>query len=153
MVYEVAIEDVAPRRLAAVRESLRQSEIPQRIQSLLGEVWTHLRANGVPTDHNIAVYERALQRDGELVLDAVFGVEVLADFEPNARVVKASTPTGRVATAVHWGDYSGISEAHAALDQWCSEHGFRSDGPHWEVYGDWFDDPAKVRTDVFVLLA
>ncbi len=24
--------------------------------------------------------------------------------------------------------------------------------PYWEVYGDWDDDPSKLRTDVFYLL-
>jgi len=27
------------------------------------------------------------------------------------------------------------------------------DEPFWEVYGDWYDDPAKVRTDIFLLLS
>ena len=26
-------------------------------------------------------------------------------------------------------------------------------GPCWEVYGDWHDDPAKRRTDMYHLLA
>ena len=35
---------------------------------------------------------------------------------------------------------------------WCRANGHRMTGTCWEVYGDWFDDWAQVRTDVFYLL-
>ena len=39
-----------------------------------------------------------------------------------------------------------------ATEQWCSENGRRPAGVNWEVYGDWDDDPAKRRTDIYFLL-
>ena len=40
-----------------------------------------------------------------------------------------------------------------ALIAWCNEKGLERTSVNWEVYGDWEEDPAKRRTDVFHLLA
>ena len=42
--------------------------------------------------------------------------------------------------------------AYAALTQWCADSKRRTAGVSWEVYGDWEDDPAKRRTDIYFLL-
>ena len=34
----------------------------------------------------------------------------------------------------------------------CRQHGHETALPLWEIYGDWDDDPAKLRTDVLYLL-
>jgi hypothetical protein len=36
--------------------------------------------------------------------------------------------------------------------QWCRHHGRQISMPYWEVYGDWEEDPSKLRTDVYYLL-
>jgi len=63
-----------------------------------------------------------------------------------------SAPPGEVATTAHYGDYSGVAGAYAALEQWRAGDGRRPAGVNWEVYGDWDDDPAKRRTGVCFLL-
>ena len=45
-----------------------------------------------------------------------------------------------------------LRRAYAALDRWLADHGRRPAGVSWEIYGDWEDDPAKRRTDVYFLL-
>jgi len=35
---------------------------------------------------------------------------------------------------------------------WCAANGESPAGANWEVYGDWADDPAQRRTEVFYLL-
>jgi effector-binding domain-containing protein len=66
--------------------------------------------------------------------------------------VCAVIPGGMVATVVHMGPYQKLPEAHAAVRGWCAEHGHALAGPSWEIYGDWTDNPAELRTDVFYLL-
>jgi hypothetical protein len=44
------------------------------------------------------------------------------------------------------------SRADAALESWCRDNGRHPAGANWEVYGDWDEDPANVRTDVYMLL-
>jgi effector-binding domain-containing protein len=64
----------------------------------------------------------------------------------------ASTPGGAVATTVHIGPYNQMKSAHVAIHEWVRENGRHIAGPSWEVYGDWSDDPAKLRTDIYYLL-
>ena len=57
-----------------------------------------------------------------------------------------------VATVTHWGEYSQMAPAYAAIEQWWTAHGCRPAGVSWEVYGDWADDPGQRRTDIYFLL-
>jgi len=65
----------------------------------------------------------------------------------------AATPAGLVATTVYFGPYDRMGPAHEAIHRWARESGHRLAGPSWEVYGHWSDDPAKLRTDIFYLVA
>lgn len=49
------------------------------------------------------------------------------------------------------GPYSDLP--HGALRQWCEDNGHKIARPSWELYGDWSDDPAELRTDLYYLLA
>ncbi len=55
-----------------------------------------------------------------------------------------------VATTIHMGPYSEIPSAHGAVRQWCEDHAHEIAGPNWEVYGDWSDDPNRLRTDISI---
>ena len=88
--------------------------------------------------------------DGELVIDA--GVEVPDGFTARDAVRPVETPAGEAAAVTHYGDYADLAGAYAALEQWCTASGRRPAGTSWEVYGDWEEDPAKRRTDVYFLL-
>jgi effector-binding domain-containing protein len=151
MPYDVRVTEVTPRQLAAVREEV--SDIGERVGALLGEVWAVLKPHGTRTGHNVVVYDRVWQDErGRPCFDARFGVEVLGDFPANERVVATQTPGGRVATTVHWGPYDGLAAAFQVVHEWCARNGYTVVGPGWEVYGDWSEDPSRLRTDVFVAL-
>jgi effector-binding domain-containing protein len=66
-------------------------------------------------------------------------------------VTAAATPAGRAAVTAHWGPYDRLGDAYAALAAWLAARGLAS-RLQWEVYGDWSDDPAKLRTDVYHLI-
>jgi hypothetical protein len=152
--YDVLATTALPRSLAAVQRSVRVGEAPGVIREALGEVWQFLREHKVrSTGHNVAISAPGGGTGAETVLDVWFGVEVHELIPASDQVTQISTPTGPVASTVHWGDYAHLGGANAALDRWCREHGRPATGTSWEVYGDWFDDWAKVRTDVFYLLA
>jgi effector-binding domain-containing protein len=146
--YEVRAERAEPRPLAAVRAEAAQDRLGAEIIRLLDMVWPVLRAQRVATGHNVIVYHG--ERNGVLTIDA--GVEVPAGFEPDGDVRSRATPSGEVATVAYFGDYSQMAPAYAAIEQWCGANGRRPAGPSWEVYGDWVDDPAKRRTDIYFLL-
>jgi GyrI-like small molecule binding protein len=70
----------------------------------------------------------------------------------HGEIRRTATPSGEVATVAHYGEYSEMAGAYAALERWCRDNGRRPAGVNWEVYGDWDDDPARRRTDVYFLL-
>jgi effector-binding domain-containing protein len=146
--YEVRTELADPRPLAAIRALTPRQRLGTEIIRLLDVIWPVLRGQEVPTGHNVVIYYG--ENDGTLTIDV--GVEVPSGFAAGPAVSHASTPAGEVATTAHYGEYSDVGEAYAALNEWCARHCRRPAGVNWEVYGDWEDEPAKRRTDVFYLL-
>jgi effector-binding domain-containing protein len=146
--YDVRTSHAGPRVLAAVRAVTTRQRLGADIVRLLDMVWPVLRAQGARTGHNVVVYYGS---DGG-TLTVAAGVEVFTDFAGGGEVQRMSTPSGEVAATTHYGEYSDLGAAYAALEQWCAGNGRRPTGVNWEVYGDWDDDPAKRRTDVYFLL-
>jgi effector-binding domain-containing protein len=81
------------------------------------------------------------------------GVELLVPCPLIGRVVASALPAGQVAMTVHHGAYSELGAAHRAVIDWCAAQGKPRSGARWEVYGPHNDDPAKVWTEVYHLLA
>jgi effector-binding domain-containing protein len=147
--YPVRVERAAPRILAAARAVTTPQRLSADLIGLLDQVWPLLREQGARTGHNVVIY-RAGER-GQLTIDA--GVEVFSRFAERGGVRRVTTPDGEAAATAHYGDYSAMAGAYAALEQWCAANGRRQAGVNWEVYGDWDDDPGKRRTDIYVLLS
>lgn len=141
----VQLQDLAPTPVAVLRRQVRASELARVVPECCGEVWKTLRAQGLKGGRNVAVYW-----DGAIRLEA--GVEALGPFTEQDGVVRSATPGGRVAVVTHFGPYSGLGQAHAAVREWSKTTGHRL-GPNWEIYGHWQDawnrDPSLIRTDVF----
>jgi effector-binding domain-containing protein len=146
--YEVRTEWADPRPLAAIRAATAHPRLGADIIRLLDVIWPTLRDQSVRTGHNVVIYRSG--DGGTLIIDV--GVEAFTEFADRGEVIHTSTPSGEVATVAHYGEYSDMAAAYEALDQWCADQGRRPAGVNWEVYGDWADDPAKRRTDVFFLL-
>ena len=146
--YDVHLERADPRPLAAIRATTTRQQLSRDIIALLNLVWPVLREQGVRTGHNVVVYHGGTAR--ELTVDV--GVEAFTDFAVRGEIRRTATPSGEVATVAHYGEYSEMAGAYAALERWCQDNGRRPAGVNWEVYGDWDDDPSRRRTDVYFLL-
>ena len=48
--------------------------------------------------------------------------------------------------------HSELGRAYGAIERWCAEHQRQPSGVSWEVYGDWAEDPAQRRTDIYLQL-
>jgi effector-binding domain-containing protein len=140
------IVEVAPRTLACRRKRVRWSEIGTSIHAGLDAVYAFLKSAPVKQQgQNVCVYR---EPDAEgIELDA--GVEVSGPFEPVGSIICAATPGGRAAHVVHLGEYAALRAAYDAIETWCQQSGIARTGICWEMYGDWHDDPAQRRTDVF----
>jgi effector-binding domain-containing protein len=146
--YQVRTEQTVPRTLAAARAVTTPQRLSTDIIRLLDRVWPLLREQGARTGHNVVIYRPG--EGGELIIDA--GVEVPGGFTARGEVRPVDTPAGEAAATTHYGDYSGLSAAYAALERWCASSSRQPSGTSWEVYGDWDEDPARRRTDVYLLL-
>src|SRR5205814_371544 len=92
MDYEVRVEKVLPRQLAAVRGATSRAELPRTILKLLDTVWPVLRGQKVKTGHNVVLYFGGLAH-----IEA--GVEVFGDFVDVGDVHHSQTPAGPAAMA------------------------------------------------------
>ncbi|TMC46157.1 MAG: AraC family transcriptional regulator [Chloroflexi bacterium] len=146
MDYEIRVEEAAPRQLAVARGGASRAELGRTILKLLDTVWPVLRDQRVRTGHNVVVYFGGLAH-----IEA--GVEVFGDFVDKGDVRHSQTPAGPAVTTAHWGEYSEMAPAYAALERWCATNGRQQTGTSWEVYGDWADDATERRTDIYLLLA
>ncbi|MBV8219839.1 MAG: GyrI-like domain-containing protein [Solirubrobacterales bacterium] len=80
------------------------------------------------------------------------GVLAPGPFSPAGRVVPSQLPGGRVATAVHRGDYGQLGSTHAAVREYLAAHGLEAAGPLWEIYGHWRADPSELETEIYWLV-
>jgi len=149
MPYDVSVVQEPGRRLLAVERTATLKALGPVFMESFETVEGHLKAHSISkTGHRVGLYKNVRMKNGDMTFDCVIGVEV-TDSAPESDAVRLhQTPAGPAATAVYWGDYSDMHEVHEAIQRWCDANG-RAYGDNWEVYGDWDDDPAKRRTDVY----
>jgi len=150
MEYEVTISTVERQLIAASRQRTTFDKIAREIGPLLEHPWALIRATpGLRTDgDNVAIYW-----DDSGAGSIEVGVQVVRDFELAETVVCSATPAGTVARTAHFGPYDRLRAAHNAVRAWCKQNQREFILPFWEIYGDWSEDPAKLRTDVLYLLS
>ncbi len=138
--YAVEVKEVAEQPIAAVRGRATMANLPATIRKLFDQFYADFKGKG---GLNVVLYtDPGVAGEFEIAC----GVQLEQDGN-------ASTPGGVVATTVYMGPYDQMKPAHEAIHQWARENGRRLAGPSWEVYGHWSDDPARLRTDIFYLLA
>lgn len=150
MDYQIHIVEVQPSTLASVRAQVPWPELGTTIRRLFDQVYAFLATAPVRQGgRNVCLYRSPSLAGVSLEV----GVQVSGPFVPRGAILCSATPRGRAAWTVHMGPYEELATPGAALDAWCVERGLAIGGVRWEVYGDWNDDPAQRRTDVFRLLA
>jgi effector-binding domain-containing protein len=139
------ILDVPATVLASVTQRVPRAELSRRVPELLGRVWAFLKTAPLQkAGHNVCIYRHPASDSIELEA----GVQVSTPFEPGGDIACSRTPAGRAAHVVHIGPYHELGKAHDALIAFCEAQGCPA-GVHWEVYGDWQEDPSQLRTDVY----
>jgi len=150
MSYQIELTDSKPVPTTVIRSQVPARELARFVPAACGEVWTFIRSAGLPRPgRHLALY---LDAQGSVEV----GAEVSEPFVGNERVHCSQLPAGRVVTTVHFGPYGRLSDAHAAIREWCVTHGHRRSRVSWEIYGhwegSWNTDSSKIRTDIFHLL-
>lgn len=149
MNHEVVVQRVVSRHVAVVRERRRWADLGPRLLPLLDRVYAAVRAGRVvKSGHNIFIF-----RDGtKEAVTVEVGVEVASALGQVDGIDSVVTPAGEVAMTVHEGPYSGLGGAHEAIIRWCNGHGRARANVWWEIYGDWHEDEARLRTEIFYSL-
>jgi effector-binding domain-containing protein len=137
-VHDVQLKQLPEQPMAVVRGNATMANLPVRIGELFDQFYAGFKGKKGP---NIVYYPGDVAGEFELAC----GVQL--DQGGNA-----STPAGDVAATVHMGPYNQMKSAHVAIHEWVRANGRQIAGPSWEVYGDWSDDPAKLRTGIYYLL-
>ncbi|MCX6923723.1 MAG: GyrI-like domain-containing protein [Verrucomicrobia bacterium] len=150
MLYQIELTHSEPIHTAVIRGRVRPQELAQFVPAACGEVWSFVRSANLPRPgRHLALY---LDEQGSVEV----GAEVSEPFVGNDRVHCSKLPAGRVVTTVHFGPYSLLRDAHAAIREWCVGQPYQLSGISWELYGHWQEswnvDSSKIRTDVFYLL-
>ena len=99
--------------------------------------------------HNFILYRDETKEGARMTVGVLDRQAAGAD--PDIRPVHI--PGGRVITATHWGDYGGMRATYDAISAELAAKGLKRIWNSLEIYGDWFDDLTKVRTDISVYLA
>jgi effector-binding domain-containing protein len=149
MRYQIELTQSKPIITAVIRSRVPAKELSQFVPAACGEVWSFIRSAGLPRPgRHLALY----LDDGSVEV----GAEVSEPFAGNDRIHCSQLPAGRVVTTVHFGPYQRLSDAHAAIREWCARHEHGCSGVSWEIYGHWEEswntDSSKIRTDIFYLL-
>jgi effector-binding domain-containing protein len=153
MSYEVEVKHVDRVPIAAIHGRARRDNMSIMIRKLFDEFYAD-PPPGVPRGLNIVYYDyRGEASSTAEGIPLYAGVQLSAPCQPHGKIECLSTPSGEAAMVTHWGDYSQLGKAYEALQRWSKETGRKFVGPFWEVYGHHNDDPAKVQTDVYQLLA
>lgn len=141
------IIDLEPQSGAGIEVYARWPDVVSTIR----KTFDRLYAPGVLAPghgHNFILYANETKEGGTLligVLDRAPG-----GVDPDVKV--AHVPGGRVITASHVGDYGKMKATYDALHAEVKAKGLRRAPISLEVYGDWSDDPASVRTDLYLYL-
>jgi hypothetical protein len=148
----VNLQNVHPRKLAAVRREVAPGAVGSAWGSAVDKVWEFIRGQpGLRTDgHNIFLYNHPTRAGAPILCD--FGVEVTRSFETAGEVYATETQAGEAAVAVHRGAYRRINEAHDAIRRWMEANRRESAGHSMEIYGDPKPDPADTETTVVYFL-
>ncbi len=150
MTYQVKVESISPRMLAAVRRTVEVKNLATAFREPLDRVWAFLRQHpGLRTDgHNVFVYHHR----AAAIMPVDFGVEVVRPFADEGDVACVTTPSGEAAVMVHRGPYTRLPAAHQVLREWCKSNGRTVGGHSLEIYGDWCDNPEELETTIQYLL-
>ena len=131
MSYQIELTESKPIITAVIRSRVPKQELARFVPATCGEVWSFIRSAGLPRPgRHLALY---LDTQGSVEV----GAEVSEGFSGNERIHCSRLPAGRVVTTVHFGPYSLLGEAHAAINRWCAEQKHRLWGISWELYGHW----------------
>lgn len=141
------IIDLEPKHGAGIEVFVQWSDLAPTIRRTFDRLYKP-DAMAPGRGQNFILYTNETQEGGTLLVGVLDRRPGGAD--PDVRAVHV--PGGRVITAPHFGDYGGMRETYDLLHAEVKAKALRRAPISLEIYGDWSNDPAKVRTDLYLYL-
>jgi effector-binding domain-containing protein len=129
--YEVVIKQIAPLRVAAVRDRLPNYPA---IGKLCNELDEYLVQHQIkPKNYFAAIWHDAVYQESDVDGEAVVAID--APITGNERIKVYDLPAyPQAACVIHQGSYRTLISAYTALLAWIEQTGARIVGPNREVY-------------------
>ncbi len=144
----VHIIDLEPKTGAGIEVVAPRTQLQTTIRQSFDRIYTP-GALAPGHGHNFILYHGGTPAELRMTVGVLDRAPGGGDPDVNA----AQAPGGRVITATHWGDYGQMKTTYDALHAEVQARGLKLAPLSLEIYGDWSDDPAKVRTDLYLYLA
>jgi len=148
----VEIRTVDRQETMVIRLTASASELPEVMGEAFGEVAKLMAENNV----QFAGPPFALYHNMDMnALDVEMGFPVAAGAVAAGRVTVSELPAGRVASAVHTGQYSDLEKTYTALMAFVNEEGIRVHDWMYECYLNSPDEvpPDELKTEIFFPVA
>lgn len=143
------IVTVEPVILALTQAELLRSEISVRIRGMYDITYSWLRSADVrQVGKNYAFYDECTNQN----LRVRVGFPVSGLFLDTELVKCIELSAGRAAHVTHVGSYGNLAVTYRVLTDWCLRERLPLSGESWEIYGDWNDEPSKLKTDLYLRL-
>lgn len=140
MPYDIAVEQVPERTVAALRKATSLKTIGEDMGAGFGALMQFMGAAGaMPMGAPFIVYWDII--DEETSGDIEFCVPVAPGLTGSESVEVKTLPSEPVAFTIHHGPYREISPAYHTLTGWISDNGHEMTGPPREIY---LNDPTQV---------
>lgn len=163
MLTEPKIETRNEQPYVAIRSKLAMQEIPRLLPPHIHEVFDWLDEHQVKPAGAPFFHYRAMQSNGQLVVEV--GVPVENPVFGDKRVRAGAFPAGRYVVLTHIGPFNGLPGAHMQLEEWLKEKGLKGkeqktdEGVVWGSRTEFYPtdpvkepNPAKWETDIAFLV-
>ncbi len=144
---ETRIIDLEPKTGAGIEVHARWLDVVPTIRQIFDRLYKP-GALAPGHGHNFILYTHETKEGATLLVGVLDRQPGGADPDVKA----AHIPGGRVITATHWGDYANMRSTYEVLHAEVKAKGLKRIWTSLEIYGDWNNDPSKVRTDLYLYI-
>jgi effector-binding domain-containing protein len=145
---DVHVIDLQPQHGAGIEVPVRWVDLSKTIRPLFDRLYKPgalVPGHG----HNFILYRDETKEGCSMTVGILDRQPAGAD--PDVKAVHI--PGGRVITGTHWGDYGAMRSTYDAINAELAAKSLKRIWQSMEIYGDWYDDLTKVRTDIYLYLA
>jgi effector-binding domain-containing protein len=152
MIEPPSIVTLTGQPAAVIRLTIPRHEISNAMGPAIGELIACLAGQGMMPAGPVYAHHFRLDPD---VFDFEVGVPVAGNFEPEGRVLAASTPSGKAVMTTLHGPYDGLPEGWGEFHQRILSAGMPLAGNFWEIYAQGPESgtpPDQWRTELYMAL-